>query len=78
MLSLQKYETWASSLTIDSIDTAPQSARATPQFQRAIQVMAHIQIARRVWLARLKNEVGRADDWFPAWPIAESRRAALE
>lgn len=77
-LGLSKYETWASSLTIDSIDTVPQSARATPQFQRAIQVMAHIQIARRVWLARLKNEAWRVDDWFPAWPIAESRRTALE
>ncbi|MEK6701783.1 MAG: DinB family protein [Planctomycetota bacterium] len=77
-LGMHKYETWASSLTIDSIDTVPQSARNSPQFLRAIQVMAHIQIARRVWLARLKNEAWRVDDWFPAWPIADSRREALE
>ncbi len=75
---LFKYETWASSLTIDSIDTVPQSARVSPQFQRAIQVMAHIQIARSVWLARLKGEAWQVDDWFPAWPVSDSRRTALE
>ena len=77
-LRLHDYERWATPRTLDALDTIPEPARSSPQAVRAAQVMAHVQLARRVWLARLNDRVERPADWFPAWPLPELRAAAAE
>lgn len=72
---LLKYETLATARALASIDAVPADGRAGGEYARARAVMAHIQIARRIWLSRL----GGADaitvtDWFPLHE-AESTRA---
>lgn len=75
---MQAYETWATSLTLDSIETVPDRARGGVQHTRALQVMAHVQIARSVWLARIEGRNEKPADWFPAWTVAETRTKAAE
>ena len=69
--TLQKYEAWANRATLDSMETVPPAARGGTQFVRAQQVMAHNQLARSVWLARLQGRTEAVADWFPAWPVAQ-------
>ncbi|HLO39796.1 MAG TPA: DinB family protein [Phycisphaerales bacterium] len=72
------YEAWATSATIDSLSTVPAEQLAGPAFTRAIQIVAHIQIARRVWMARIEGRIDRPADWFPAWRPLQLREAAAE
>lgn len=73
---LAKYETWATGLALDSIDSVPALGRHSAQYQRALEVMAHIQIARKTWLGRIQNRVEAVDNWFPEWPTDTTRTAA--
>lgn len=67
-LGMLAYETWASSAVIESLKTVPEDQTAGPAFTRALQVMAHVQIARRVWLGRVAGSPAEMPkDWFPAW-----------
>lgn len=73
---MQSYETWANKATLDSMDSTPPASRSGMSFTRALQVMAHNQLARSVWLARVQGRVEKPADWFPAWPLAEIRAKA--
>lgn len=75
---LQRYEAWANALAFDSIESVPASSRGSTQHSRALQVMAHSQIARSVWLARLQGRTEKVADWFPVWTIAEIRAKASD
>ena len=46
--TLQRYETWANDLALASLESVPQAARGGTQFVRAVQVLAHNQLARKV------------------------------
>lgn len=76
--AMQKYEAWANKATLDSMESVPASARGSTQFTRALQVMAHNQLARAVWLARLEGRSEKVADWFPAWPVEQTRARAAE
>lgn len=76
--SLVAYETWANRASLASIETVPPAARSGVVFPRALQVMAHNQLARRAWLARLQGRVEVIPDWFPTWSAAEIATAAAE
>ena len=76
--TMLKYETWANQASLASIETVPAPARSGMPFTRALQVMAHNQLARRVWLARLQGRTETVPDWFPSWPLAEIAAAAAE
>lgn len=76
--TMQAYEAWANKATLDSMESVPAASRATTQFTRALQVMAHNQLARSVWLARLEGRSEKVADWFPAWPVEQTRAKAAE
>lgn len=75
---MQRYEEWANRATLDSIDSVPSNARTGVQYTRALQVMAHNQLARSVWLARVEGRAEKPADWFPAWSAADTRAKAAE
>lgn len=71
-------ETWANRLSLDSIRTVPASAAGTEEYRRMLQLLPHNQLARSVWLSRLKGEVSAPPtDWFPVWTL-EATAAACE
>jgi uncharacterized damage-inducible protein DinB len=76
--TLQRYETWANDLAIASLESVPQASRGGTQFVRAVQVLAHNQLARKVWLARIHGRTEKVEDWFPLWSIPELRKACAE
>jgi uncharacterized damage-inducible protein DinB len=69
--SLLVYETWANKATLDSIESVPPSARQALTFERALQVMAHNQLARRAWLNRIHGKPHGVADWFPTWNVEQ-------
>jgi uncharacterized damage-inducible protein DinB len=77
-IGMLSYEAWSTSAVIDSLSTVPAEQTGGPAFTRALQIIAHVQIARRVWLARIEGRVDRPIDWFPAWRPLQLREAAAE
>ncbi len=77
-LGMLGYEAWATGAVIDSLSTVPAEQTAGPAFTRALQIIAHIQIARRVWMARIEGRVDKPADWFPAWKPTELREVSAE
>lgn len=68
-----RYETEANRRALAAIGSVPDVARTSAEFSRACAVMAHIQIARRVWLSRLGGtELFTVADWFPLWDTART------
>jgi uncharacterized damage-inducible protein DinB len=51
--------------------------QTSPEYDRAVQLLPHNQLARAIWLSRLRGEPFAVPaDWFPAWPLAETRERA--
>lgn len=76
---LLAYETWANTLLLDALDTVPDASRTLPAYDRAVRLIPHNVLARRIWLSRLANTTfGPVADWFPAWPLAQTRQACAE
>jgi uncharacterized damage-inducible protein DinB len=48
-----EYEDDAHAKVLASFETVPDDRRGSPGFRRAVTLMAHVVIARRMWLARL-------------------------
>lgn len=72
-------ETRATALTLRSMESIPEANRAGADAARALGIMAHIQLARRIWLERAERLASApVPDWFPAWPIEQSARVAAE
>ncbi len=68
------YETWATERTLVSIETIPESSRLLPQAVRSLQIMAHVQLARHVWVSRVTGAgYDMPKDWFPSWAIDQIR-----
>lgn len=71
-------ETWANRLSLESIRTVPASASGSEEYRRMLQLLPHNQLARAIWLSRLKGEVSTPPaDWFPVWTL-EATAAACE
>jgi uncharacterized damage-inducible protein DinB len=47
-----EYERDAHAKVLASLETVPEANRSSPQFRRAVSVLAHVAAARRVWLFR--------------------------
>ncbi len=77
-LGMFAYETWANQAVFESLAGVPPEQTGGPAFTRALQISAHIQLARRVWLARLEGRSELPAEWFPAWKQPELRQANAE
>lgn len=53
---LLEYEVQAGELTIQSLRTVPEGRRASPEFQKAVDKLAHVFSARLMWLARFDGK----------------------
>ncbi len=67
-----EYEKDAHAKVFLSFDTVPLEGRTSPEFRRAISIMAHIVAARRNWLSRLGVESAAAGAMFPDDPDVAS------
>lgn len=76
---LQAYETEATRRALDSLATIPDGNRRGPAYDRAVRLVPHIALARRIWLARLREVPHEMPgDWFPAWGLDQSRSESAE
>jgi uncharacterized damage-inducible protein DinB len=72
-------ETWANGLTLASLGTIPLGNRSGATYQRCMALMPHNQLARRVWLLRLKGETYESPrDWFPVLSVEETEAMCHE
>jgi uncharacterized damage-inducible protein DinB len=60
-----EYEKDAHAKVIRSLETVPIERRTTPEFRRAVTLLAHLAAARRVWLCRLGVLSERPAAFFP-------------
>jgi len=59
------YERDAFAKALASLETVPHQARSSPDYQKAIDILAHLIGARRLWLARLEGSTLSMDKLFP-------------
>lgn len=61
-----------------SIERSGLAALAAP-YERAVQIWAHTQAARRIWLLRLGETIDApSDGLFPVWSLEKAQREANE
>ena len=53
---LLEYEVQAGELVIKSLHSVPEDKRGSPEFQRAVDKLAHVFSARLMWLARFDGQ----------------------
>ncbi|MCE7973193.1 MAG: hypothetical protein DYG92_02535 [Leptolyngbya sp. PLA1] len=76
---LMAYESWATEQAIASIESVPESARGSASFDRALRLIPHVQLARAVWLHRLKGErYDNPKDWFPRMDPSDMRTLSAQ
>jgi uncharacterized damage-inducible protein DinB len=63
-----EYEKDAHAKVFSSFETVPSEGRTSPEFRRAVSIMAHIVAARRNWLSRLGVVSVGAGAMFPDDP----------
>ncbi|MBI5867109.1 MAG: DinB family protein [candidate division Zixibacteria bacterium] len=51
--------------TLTMLDSVPAEKRSSPDFQRAVELMAHMVAARRMWLYRLGHGPQPPGGWSP-------------
>lgn len=67
-------ESEANRRAIDSLESIPADRRAGPAYERAMRLIPHCQVARRVWLWRLQGTAYESPtEWFPFRSAAEQR-----
>jgi uncharacterized damage-inducible protein DinB len=59
------YEKDAHAKVIRSLESVPAERRTTPEYLRAVSILAHITAARRMWLGRLGVAPPFAGSFFP-------------
>src|SRR5690349_17884670 len=72
------YEMDAHAKVLASFDAAAQDARATPTFQKAIDLFAHMMLARRLWLYRFGIISEGPRHFFPQNVALDSVKAMAE
>jgi uncharacterized damage-inducible protein DinB len=60
-----EYERDAHAKVVGSLETVPPERRSTPEFSRAVTLLAHIAAARRIWLYRLGIISRPPESFFP-------------
>jgi uncharacterized damage-inducible protein DinB len=66
------YEKDSHAKVLASLATVTTEGRSCPSFQKAVDILAHVVAARRVWLVRFGEAEGPAPELFPASvPFAE-------
>lgn len=75
---LLQYERFASGRALESVETVPLERQTTDEFKRALGILSHVQLARRIWLKRFDGEVPRPAEWFPAWETGFVRSESAE
>ena len=71
MNSLNRYRRWfeyeqdAHAKVLASFEAMPEDKRATPEFQQALSLFAHMMLARRLWLYRFGVLAEGPTDFFP-------------
>ncbi|HEX8876151.1 MAG TPA: DinB family protein [Phycisphaerales bacterium] len=68
-LTLLTAETQANERSLRSLATVPDMQHATEAYQRGLGIMAHVMIAKRVWMLRVRGEAWKVDNWFAPWSI---------
>lgn len=69
-----RYEREVHALALASFDTVPEAARAENDFHRAVDLMAHLAVARRLWLFRMGGLTEGPADLFPRGMTLEQVR----
>jgi uncharacterized damage-inducible protein DinB len=80
------YECDAHAKVLASLESVPAGGRATTEYRRAVSIMAHIVMARRIWLERLGIVPCTSNSLFPqdvdalhtAWEWQEVRHLWTE
>lgn len=60
-----EYERDCNAKTLVMLESVPVIQRASPEYQRALDLMAHLIVARRMWLNRLGHWPEMQKDLFP-------------
>ena len=66
-----RYRRWLDSeraaheAVIRSLESVSEPGRSGPEFRRAIDILAHVAAARRIWLVRLGLAPGPPSEFFP-------------
>lgn len=68
------YEREVHALALASFDTIPGAARTENDFHRAVDLMAHLAVARRLWLFRIGGLAEGPADLFPRGMTLEQVR----
>jgi len=71
------YETWANGASAASLESVPDQGRLHPSYDRAVRLIPHNLLARKVWLGRLRGEVPELPvEWFPRMTTGAMRDLA--
>ena len=60
-----EYEQDAHAKVIRSLESVPVDSRSSPEYRRALSILAHIVAARRLWLSRLGAAPAPSGSLFP-------------
>jgi uncharacterized damage-inducible protein DinB len=71
------YERDCNAKTLAMLESVPRANRSSQQFQRAIDKMAHLVVAREIWLHRLGEWPERPGAFFPPGHTLDSIRPWL-
>ena len=72
------YEKDSHAKVLASLDTVPEGKRSSPEFVKAVELLAHMVAARRLWMCRLGQSEESLQDIFPQSPSLASVRDSLE
>jgi uncharacterized damage-inducible protein DinB len=72
------YEKDAHAKVLASLDAFPEDQRATPEFHKAIELFAHMMLARRLWLHRFGVLAEGPTEFFPKNLALDTVKAMAE
>jgi uncharacterized damage-inducible protein DinB len=76
-IRLLAQETWANARALDSLATIPAANREGDKYQRVTGLLPHCNLARQVWLWRIKGHPYEPiKDWFPPMAARQVAEAA--
>jgi uncharacterized damage-inducible protein DinB len=73
-----EHEKWANAKMLAMVESVPEGSRARPEFQRAVNLVAHLAACRENWLDRMVNDGTRQRPWFEEAVDPASLRARIE
>lgn len=73
-----EYERDCNAKTLAMLESVPVEHRSSPEFQRAVDLMAHLIVARKMWLNRLGHWPEAQKDLFPRGTALSGLREMVE